>query len=79
MFKKLILASIRFYQHYLSFDSGLFKYLYISENACRFTPRCSEYTYQAINKYGILKGMSKGLWRILRCNPWNPGGDDPLI
>ena len=78
MLKKIILISIRFYQHYLSFDSGLLKFLFLSEKACRFTPHCSEYTYQAINKYGILRGMAKGVRRIFRCNPWNPGGEDPL-
>lgn len=44
---------------------------------CRFTPTCSEYTAQAIEKYGILKGVFLGTWRILRCNPFNKGGEDP--
>lgn len=46
---------------------------------CKFRPTCSEYTAQAIEKYGLVKGIILGLWRILRCNPWSKGGDDPLV
>jgi putative membrane protein insertion efficiency factor len=45
---------------------------------CRFTPSCSNYTLQAIQKYGLLKGSWMGAKRILRCNPFNPGGHDPV-
>lgn len=45
---------------------------------CRFRPTCSEYTAQAIAKYGFLRGSILGVWRILRCNPFSRGGDDPL-
>ncbi len=45
---------------------------------CRFYPTCSEYTKQAIMKYGVLKGSWLGFKRILRCNPFNEGGYDPL-
>lgn len=45
---------------------------------CRFEPTCSEYAIQAIERYGVLKGMAKAGWRILRCNPWTPGGYDPV-
>jgi putative membrane protein insertion efficiency factor len=67
MFKKIALALIRFYQKYLVFRSP-----------CRFLPTCSEYSYQAINKYGIIFGGWKSVVRILKCNPWNKGGEDPL-
>jgi len=45
---------------------------------CRFYPTCSEYTKQAVIKYGILKGGLLGIKRILRCHPFNPGGYDPV-
>lgn len=76
--KQLFLKSIRFYQHYLAFDGGFFKAFFLTDRACRFTPTCSEYTYQAIEKYGILWGVWKGLGRVLRCHPWSKGGIDPL-
>lgn len=44
---------------------------------CRFTPSCSEYFIAAVKKYGPLKGACKGVWRICRCHPGNPGGYDP--
>jgi putative membrane protein insertion efficiency factor len=44
---------------------------------CRFQPSCSEYAIEAIKKYGPLVGFCKGVYRICRCNPWNPGGYDP--
>ncbi|HEX2961209.1 MAG: membrane protein insertion efficiency factor YidD [Ignavibacteria bacterium] len=46
--------------------------------SCRFYPSCSEYSRQAFLKYGVLKGGIKSVWRILRCNPFNKGGYDPL-
>jgi len=45
---------------------------------CRFSPTCSQYTLEAVQKYGLLKGCLMGAWRIARCNPWNPGGHDPV-
>ena len=47
-------------------------------NTCRFYPSCSHYGYQAIYKYGAFKGALMAVWRILRCNPFNPGGFDPV-
>ena len=47
--------------------------------SCRFRPTCSEYTAQALEKYGVMKGSFLGLKRILRCNPFGKGGDDPLV
>jgi hypothetical protein len=46
--------------------------------SCRFYPTCSEYAIQAINKYGVLKGSLRAAYRILRCNPFNKGGYDPV-
>ncbi len=76
--KHLILRAIRFYQRYLSFDTGILKFLFLTDKACRFTPRCSEYMYQAIEAYGIIHGLWLGLVRIARCHPWSKGGEDPV-
>ncbi|HOD01244.1 MAG TPA: membrane protein insertion efficiency factor YidD [bacterium] len=69
--KKLALNLIKFYKKHLSLDNKGIK-------VCRYTPTCSEYTYQAIEKYGVLKGGLMGFWRILRCNPFSKGGYDPV-
>jgi len=47
-------------------------------DTCRFYPSCSHYGYQAVYKYGVFKGGAKAIWRVLRCNPFNPGGYDPV-
>ncbi|CAN5469318.1 membrane protein insertion efficiency factor YidD [soil metagenome] len=46
--------------------------------SCRFEPTCSTYGYEAIEKYGIIKGGWMAFRRILRCHPWNRGGYDPV-
>lgn len=46
--------------------------------SCRFFPTCSEYGYEAIAKYGIIRGGRLAVWRILRCNPFGRGGYDPV-
>ncbi|MDE0197897.1 MAG: membrane protein insertion efficiency factor YidD [Caldilineaceae bacterium] len=45
---------------------------------CRFFPTCSQYTYEAVERYGAAQGVWMGLRRICRCHPWNPGGFDPV-
>ena len=76
--KQLILWCIRFYQKTLSLDTGLLHYMFPGIKVCRFSPTCSEYTYQAISRYGIIMGLQMGMKRISRCHPWNSGGYDPL-
>lgn len=46
--------------------------------SCRFTPTCSNYAVEAIQKHGVLKGVCLAVWRILRCNPWGGHGYDPV-
>ena len=66
---KLLLVLIRYYKYAISPLLG---------QNCRFFPSCSDYSVQAIEKYGALKGSGLALKRILRCHPWNPGGFDPV-
>ncbi|WP_283745978.1 membrane protein insertion efficiency factor YidD [Sideroxydans sp. CL21] len=46
--------------------------------SCRFSPSCSQYSLEAISKYGAFKGFWLTIKRLIRCNPWNPGGYDPV-
>jgi len=71
------IKTIKAYQRILSFDHGILKIFY-PYGYCRFRPTCSEYAIQALEKYGFIKGGIKAMWRILRCNPWNKGGWEPL-
>lgn len=64
----LIVGMIRVYQVTLSPLLG---------QACRFEPTCSRYMVEALKKYGLFRGLAKGLRRLSRCHPWNPGGLDP--
>jgi len=67
--KQVLLALLRFYKRWIS--PAL-------PPSCRFTPTCSEYTYEAIARYGALRGGWLGLRRLGRCHPWHPGGYDPV-
>jgi len=69
IFKKIAIAFVRFYQYSVR---------PLLPNACRYTPSCSAYSVEAINKYGALKGSWLGLKRILRCHPWGGHGYDPV-
>lgn len=68
---------IRLYQRTLSPDTGWPRVLY-PHGYCRYYPTCSEYTAQAITRFGVLRGSWLGAGRILRCNPWSHGGPDPV-
>ena len=76
--KKIILKLIKGYQKIKIFRSAFLKQLYLTDAVCRFRPTCSQYSYEAIQKYGITKGSILSLKRIVRCHPWNKGGYDPI-
>jgi len=75
--KKFVLAIIKLYQRTISPDHGYGRFFNCAAG-CRFHPSCSEYTYEAVEKRGILYGSLLGAWRVLRCNPWSKGGYDPV-
>lgn len=64
----LLLGAIWAYQRTLSRLIG---------DTCRFHPSCSRYMAEALRKYGLVRGLWKGIGRLLRCHPWHPGGYDP--
>jgi putative membrane protein insertion efficiency factor len=67
--RKLLISLIRLYKYILS---------PVLPRSCRFTPTCSEYSINAIKKYGSFRGLYLSLRRILRCHPFHPGGYDPV-
>lgn len=67
--KKILLLIIKIYQKYISPLKG---------PSCRFYPTCSQYSKEAINKYGAIKGSYLAIKRILKCHPFHPGGYDPV-
>jgi putative membrane protein insertion efficiency factor len=64
----LLIGAIRIYQLTLSPLFG---------NVCRFEPSCSRYMAECLRKYGLFRGLARGLRRFSRCHPWDPGGYDP--
>ena len=69
MIKRWMIRCIRFYQRNISPNLT---------PSCKYRPTCSEYTIDAIEKYGAIRGFFMGAWRILRCNPFSKGGYDPV-
>jgi uncharacterized protein len=65
----LVLLPLRAYQRVFSPVLG---------NRCKYYPSCSEYAAQAIERFGMLRGLVLAGWRLLRCNPWSHGGFDPV-
>jgi len=78
MIKKTILFLIKIYQKTISADHGGILSYFKPQGVCRFRPTCSDYTYQAVEKHGVIKGIFLGSKRILKCNPFSHGGWDPL-
>jgi len=69
MIKIAVIKAIDFYHNYLSL---------LKIPSCRYYPSCSQYTKEAVIKYGVPKGLLKGTYRIFRCNPFSKGGCDPV-
>jgi putative membrane protein insertion efficiency factor len=67
--KIILIRLIEFYRKYISI---------LKRPSCRFYPTCSQYAIDAIKKYGAVKGSFMAIWRIIRCNPFNKGGYDPV-
>jgi hypothetical protein len=67
--RRIAILPIRAYQLLLSPMVG---------QRCKYYPTCSEYAAQAVQRYGILRGLVLAIWRLLRCNPWSRGGFDPV-
>ena len=67
--KSLLIALIRWYQRHISSHT---------KAACRFTPTCSQYAIEAIERFGAWKGFGLAVWRIMRCNPLGGHGYDPV-
>lgn len=76
--KKLTIKLIELYQKTLSPDHGWFKHRH-PFGYCKYSPTCSEYTRQSIEKYDIIKGGYLSIKRVIRCNPWSKGGIDPVV
>lgn len=77
--KPLFIYLIKFYQKIFSPDKGFLVKIGVKKSTtCVFYPSCSEYTIQAIYKYGVFFGLYKGVKRILHCNPWQKKHIDPL-
>jgi putative membrane protein insertion efficiency factor len=69
LLRRAVTAPIRLYRRFVS--PGL-------PARCKYEPSCSRYAVQAIERYGILRGLVLAAWRLLRCNPWSHGGHDPV-
>lgn len=67
--RRLLVLLIRGYQRFLS---------PLTPPTCRFYPSCSAYAVIALERHGVIRGTRLAVWRILRCNPWNPGGIDDV-
>ncbi len=76
--KKILLAAIRWYKNTEPVRTEMARAIGLTTNTCRFKPTCSEYMYDAVEKYGSVRGFVLGIKRIVRCGPWSKGGWDPV-
>jgi uncharacterized protein len=80
--KKFFLFCIKKYQKYISLDYGFFGKVFPNTRICRFSPSCSQYTFEAVEKYGAFKGSFLGVKRVFKCNPLSTpiaGTYDPVV
>lgn len=67
--KSVFIAPIRFYQKHISPNKA---------PCCKYMPTCSQYAVEAIEEWGVIRGLALAIWRVLRCNPFSKGGFDPV-
>ncbi len=70
MVTRILLGCIRFYRYFLS---------PLTFCSCRFTPTCSAYALESVERFGPAKGLLLAVWRLLKCHPFHPGGYDPVV
>jgi len=66
---RFLIRMVKLYQKYISPGLG---------NHCKYLPTCSDYMIGCLEKYGVIRGLPRGIWRIVRCNPFSKGGYDPV-
>lgn len=69
MMRRAMIETVKFYQRNISPAIG---------PHCKYQPTCSEYMIECLEKHGVVKGLPRGIWRIIRCNPFSKGGYDPV-
>ncbi len=74
--RNIAIGLVLLYQKTLSPDHSFWGRWVHTRGFCKYHPTCSEYMKLALRKYGFVQGLFKGIWRILRCNPWSDGGVD---
>ncbi|MEK7139428.1 MAG: membrane protein insertion efficiency factor YidD [Patescibacteria group bacterium] len=76
--RQTVISIIQWYQRTVSPDHSRLGQAFNPDGYCRFHPTCSMYAIGAIEKYGLIRGGLKAIWRVWRCNPLSKGGEDPV-